>query len=153
MAAVRDPGVLEFDAVIEVAGPGGAFVAIPFDVRAVFGVAGRVPVMATFDGMTYRGSLAKYGDRHVLGVRKDIRARIGKKPGDTVAVRLHVDTAPRVVDLPGEVTEALETAGRLAAFRALSYSHQRQYAAWLSEAKRADTRARRMASLIAKLPG
>ena len=79
----------ECDAVIQkVEGIDGAYVKIPFDVRAEFG-RGRVPVDAPFDGVEYRGSLVRMGTScHILGLRKDIRARIGKGPGDTVHVSL-----------------------------------------------------------------
>lgn len=66
----------------------GAYVEIPFDVKAEFGK-GRVPVHATFDGEPYDGSLVRMGTPgHILGVRKEIRAKIGKQPGDSVAVTL-----------------------------------------------------------------
>ena len=64
----------------------GAFVEIPFDVRAVYGK-GRVRVRAAFDGELYEGSLVRMGTPcHILGLRKDIRAKIGKQPGDAVVV-------------------------------------------------------------------
>lgn len=77
----------EFDAVLQkVPDIDGAYVEIPFDVKAEFGK-GRVPVHATFDGETYDGSLVKMGTPcHILGVRKDIRTKIGKQPGDMVKV-------------------------------------------------------------------
>lgn len=80
---------IEFDAVIrKVDGIDGAYVEIPFDVKAVYGKA-RVPVSAAFDGTPYEGSLVKMGTPcHILGIRKDIRAAIGKQPGDTVRVTL-----------------------------------------------------------------
>lgn len=66
----------------------GAYVEIPFDVKETFGK-GRVPVHATFDGEPYDGSLVKMGTPcHILGIRKEIRAKIGKQPGDTVKVTL-----------------------------------------------------------------
>lgn len=79
----------EFDAVIrKVEGIDGAYVEIPFDVKAEFGK-GRVPVDATFDGAAYQGSLVRMGTPcHILGLRKDIRAKIGKQPGDVVHVTL-----------------------------------------------------------------
>lgn len=79
----------EFDAVIQkVPDLDGAYVDIPFDVKATFGK-GRVPVHATFDGAPYDGSLVRMGTPgHILGIRKDIRAQIGKQPGDTVHVVL-----------------------------------------------------------------
>lgn len=66
----------------------GAYIEIPFDVKAAFGKS-RVPVHATFDGEPYDGSLVRMKTaRHILGIRKDIRAKIGKQPGDTVHVTL-----------------------------------------------------------------
>ena len=79
----------EFDAVIrKVPDIDGAYVEIPFDVKKVFGK-GRVKVHAAFDGEPYDGSLVRMKTvRHILGLRKDIRAKIGKQPGDTVHVTL-----------------------------------------------------------------
>ena len=84
-----NPKIYELTAVIrKVPDIDGAYVEIPFDVREEFGK-GRVKVHATFDGVGYDGSLVRMGTPcHILGLRKDIRARIGKQPGDTVAVRL-----------------------------------------------------------------
>ena len=84
-----NPKIYEVTAVIrKVPDIDGAYVEIPFDVREEFGK-GRVKVHATFDGVGYDGSLVRMGTPcHILGLRKDIRARIGKQPGDTVAVRL-----------------------------------------------------------------
>ncbi|WP_295583078.1 DUF1905 domain-containing protein [uncultured Oscillibacter sp.] len=83
------PGIHAFSAVIrKVPQIDGAYVEIPFDVRAVFGK-GRVKVRATFDGVPYDGSLVRMGTPgHILGIRKDIRAKIGKQPGDAVRVTL-----------------------------------------------------------------
>lgn len=82
-----------FEAVIrKVPDLDGAYVEFPYDVRAEFG-RGRVRVRATFDGEPYDGSLVNMGVRnpdgsvcHILGLRQDIRVRIRKQPGDTVAV-------------------------------------------------------------------
>ncbi len=81
--------VYEFDAEIKkVPELDGAYIEIPFDVKAEFG-RGRVPVTATFDGEPYDGSLVRMKTPcHILGIRKDIRAKIGKQPGDTVHVTI-----------------------------------------------------------------
>lgn len=81
--------VYEFEAVIKkVPDLDGAYIDIPFDVKAEFGK-GRVPVTATFDGYEYEGSLVRMNTPgHIIGIRKDIRAKIGKQPGDTVKVTL-----------------------------------------------------------------
>ena len=81
--------VYEFDAVI-VKNPDmdAAYVEIPFDVREAFGK-GRVAVHATLDGVPYDGQLVRMGTPcHIIGIRKDIRTRIGKQPGDTVRVSI-----------------------------------------------------------------
>ena len=77
----------EFDAVIQkVPDIDGAYVEFPYDVRREFGK-GRVKVNALFDGVPYAGSLVSMGTPgHIIGLRKDIRARIGKGPGDQVHV-------------------------------------------------------------------
>lgn len=79
----------EFDAVIiKVPDIDGAYVEIPFDVKATFGK-GRVPVNATFDGVPYQGSLVKMGTTcHIIGIRKDIRQQTGKQPGDIIHVTI-----------------------------------------------------------------
>lgn len=81
--------VYEFDAVIcKVPELDGAYIESPYDVRTEFG-RGRVKVRATFDGVPYDGSLVRMKTPgHILGLRKDIRAAIGKQPGDTVHVTL-----------------------------------------------------------------
>lgn len=81
--------IYEFEAVIQkVEGIDGAYIEIPFDVKQEFGK-GRVPVTATFDGEPYEGSLVRMNTPgHILGIRKDIRAKIGKQPGDAVKVTL-----------------------------------------------------------------
>ncbi|ODU55353.1 MAG: enoyl-ACP reductase [Clostridium sp. SCN 57-10] len=82
----------EYDAIIRPADKGGAYVPFPFDVRAEFGK-GRVKVRAEFDGEPYEGSIVNMGVKnadgsvcYIIGIRKDIRAKIGKQPGDSVRV-------------------------------------------------------------------
>ena len=76
-----NPKIYEFTAVFrKVPDIDGAYVEIPFDVREEFGK-GRVKVHATFDGVGYDGSLVRMGTPcHILGLRKDIRARSGRSP-------------------------------------------------------------------------
>ena len=140
----------EFDAVIEEAGRGGAAVEMPFDAKEVFG-SGRPGVVATFDGVSYRGSIASMGGRYLLGIRKDIREAIAKGPGDTVRVTVAADTAPRTVTVPADVAAALADEGLRDAFDALSYTHRREHIEAIEGAKKPETRARRIAKLIETL--
>lgn len=88
--------IYEFDAIIKASevGKGGTFVIFPYDVRTEFGK-GRVKVHATFDGEPYSGSIVNMGVKnedgsicYIIGVLKDIRAKIGKQIGDTVHVTI-----------------------------------------------------------------
>ncbi|MCL2164521.1 MAG: DUF1905 domain-containing protein [Oscillospiraceae bacterium] len=85
----------EFDAVIEkVPDQNGAYVVFPYDIRTEFGK-GRVKARVTFDGEPYDGCIVNMGVKnpddsvcYIIGIRKDIRAKIGKQPGDTVRVTI-----------------------------------------------------------------
>jgi len=147
MVSYRNPGPLEFDAVIERADVSGssAFVRFPWSVPDLFGVKGRVPVAARFDGVDYRGSLVTYGGpSHLLLVLTEIRERLGKQPGDSVHVSLVLDTEERRVELAADTRAGLAESGQAEAFARMSYSHQREFHLWIEEAKRPDTRVRRI---------
>jgi hypothetical protein len=137
----------KFKAVIEAGRAGGAFVTVPFDAKAVFGSA-RPKVTATFDGHPYRGTIAPMGGAYLLGVLKEIRTTIGKGIGDTVQVTLEADTAPREVAVPADAAKALQAAHLTTAFDALSYTHQKEYVNAIEEAKKPETRQRRIEAMI-----
>jgi hypothetical protein len=114
---------------------------VPFDAREVFGEA-RPPVRGTVNGTPIRGRLSVYGGATFLGLRREIRDAAGIDVGDVVDVVLERDDEPREVDVPAEL-EARLHAGARAAFDALAFTHRREYAEWVGEAKRPETRARR----------
>lgn len=81
--------IYEFDAeILKVPDIDGAYIEFPYDVREEFGK-GRVKVTAEFDGVQYDGSLVRMKTvKHIIGLRKDIRAKIGKQAGDIVHVKI-----------------------------------------------------------------
>jgi len=91
------PEIYEFEAVIQkLPDQDGAYVIVPFDIKAKFG-RGRLYVHATFDGEPYDGSVVNMGLKnsdgsvcYILGIRKDIRAKIGKQSGDTIMVSIRI---------------------------------------------------------------
>jgi hypothetical protein len=138
-----------FQAVIVDAGGGGAFVRIPFDVEKTFGKK-RVPISALIEGIPYRGTLVRMGEpHHILIILKEIRNAIGKGIGDTIEIRLHEDTKPRVIEIPEDLQNAFENAPRAwRAFNQLSYSHKKEHVLAILEAKRDDTRKKRITKTI-----
>lgn len=131
-----------FDAVILDAGGGGAIVEFPYDVMEEFGTKGQVKIRATFAGQPYRGSLVRMGgERHVVGVLKAIRKAIGKDIGDTIRVTLTRDMEERVVEVPEELRVALAgSPAAAAAYEKLSYTHRREHAGYVAEAKKSETK-------------
>lgn len=127
-------------------------VVLPADVAAAMGGRARIPVAGTINGVPFRGSTMPMGDgRHCVGFRKELRAQAGGvKDGDAVTIEIARDDAPRTVDLPADLAAALRADAALeAAFAAMSYTHRKEWAAAVVEAKRPETRARRIAQAVA----
>jgi hypothetical protein len=137
-----------FEAVIQPAAGGGAYVEVPPEVITALGGGGRIPVEATFDGLPYRGSIASMGGCMALGILKQIRTDLGKGPGDPVAVTVSRDLAERTIDVPEDLATALEAAGAREAFDNLSFSHRREHITAITDAKKPETRARRIAKAV-----
>jgi len=147
-----EPKVFEWDALIVEGGGGGAFVRFPWDLKQEFGKANLVPVRVDWEGEAYHGSLANMGTGPLLVVLKSIREKIGKQPGDTVHVKLWHDTAPRTVETPEDLALALaDQPAAQATWDRLSNSHRREYVRWITEAKKAETRASRVAKALGLL--
>ena len=115
----------------------------------------KVKVKATFDGQPYRGSLARMGGpKHILGILKGIRRTIGKNPGDEVRVVLELDTEVRTVEVPPELERALaKNHAAKAAFNKLSYTHRKEHARSVAEAKASETKERRVQRVLEALKG
>lgn len=141
-----------FTAVIQNAGGGGAFVEVPFDVQAAFG-SKRPKVKAWIEGVPYRGTLTRMGTEcHILGIRKEIRAQIGRTFGDEVTVSVEPDTEPRRVEVPDDLLKELKRdKAAKTFFDKLSYTHQKEYVTWITGAKKEETRRNRIAKIMEML--
>ncbi len=154
MVTYRDPGLLEFDTMLEQgdAGSSQTYIVLPGKAEELFGTAGRIPVVAMFDDAHYRGSLVTHGGgEHLILVLRSICEQIGKQAGDSVHVTLALDTTPRVVELEPDVEKAFSKAKALDPFHLLSFGHQREYALWIEEAKRPETRTRRIQQAVERV--
>ncbi|MFG1814768.1 YdeI/OmpD-associated family protein [Kribbella sp. NPDC049174] len=140
-----------FEGTVVVNDGGGAWVEVPGEVIAALGGGGRIPVQASFDGIAYRGSIASMGGCMALGLLKSIRTELGKGDGDPVTVTVERDTAARTVEVPADLAAALEEAGLRKTFDALSYSHRREHVNAINDAKKPETRARRITKALEML--
>jgi hypothetical protein len=143
----------EIDTVIESVNDGrGSAARLPFDVKAVFGRA-RAPVRVTVAGQQpFRTTIASYGGVGWIGFRKEQLAEFGLTAGDAVTLRVDLDDEPREVEVPAELAAAFESdAAARVAYAGLSFTHRKEYARWVGEAKRAETRSTRAARAVHKL--
>jgi len=140
-----------FQTTLQVEGRTATFFEVPLDVPALFGRA-RPPVRVTIGGHTYRSTIAVYGSRYFLPLNRQNREAAGVAAGEEVTVELEADTEERTVDVPEDLQAALDAdeAARNA-FDALSYSHRKEYADWIVEARREDTRRRRVDKTLDRL--
>ena len=128
-----------------------ASIAIPDDVLTKLGGNRRAALRITINNHTYESTAtAVNGECRVVFPSAD-RAAAGATGGDTVDVTLELITGYREVDLHPEFVAALDAAGLRAGFDELAYSHRKEYARAIAEAKADDTRHRRIAAAIDKI--
>jgi hypothetical protein len=132
---------------------GGCFVVVPAAAASAAGLAYRDRVRGTVNGAAYRSSLMKYSGVFHMGVRKATLAAAGATLGDVVTVTIERDPDPLPTDrVPPDMARALRgSTAAAAAFAALSPSHRREHVGFVIEAKRPETRARRIERTIQAL--
>jgi hypothetical protein len=141
-----------FTAKIVAGDGGGAGVLFPYDPEKEFATKGTVPINATFNGVPYTGSLIKYGfPQHTLHLPKAIREQLGKVPGDIIDVVLWKDEEERILEVPAPFEKLMKKEGLLPFFETLSYTHRKEYCRWISEAKKEETRSKRLEKAIEML--
>ncbi len=125
---------------------------VPAEVIATLGHSKRPAVVVSLAGYSYRSTVAVMGGVFMIPLSKANREAAGVKGGDRVDVTLELDLAPRIVDVPDDLAAALDaTPGARAAFDASAPSMRKEYVRQVESAKAAETRARRIASIVEKL--
>lgn len=144
---------LRFTAVLEEARAGGAVVLVPREVASALGGLKQMRVFGTLDGVDYRSSTMPYGGRGLfMGVHKATRQAAGVAIGDVVEIEVTRDDSPRTLELAPELEAALAAEPALRErFNALSFSRRRDLAAPIADAKRPETRARRLGDALTRL--
>jgi len=124
------------------------FIPVTFDPREVFGKI-RAPVKVTLNGFTYRSTIAAMGGPPCIPLRKSNREAAGLEGNETVEVRLDLDTDKREVKPPADLAKALKSSPALwKHWQELSYSHQREHVDFVEQAKKLETRIRRIERVI-----
>jgi antitoxin component of MazEF toxin-antitoxin module len=138
-------GRISFSTQLQARGPAAAVLLDDAQVAVVGQGAKRFPVVATVNGYTWRTSVARMGGEFLVGLPREVREGAGVTAGDDVEVTLELDTAPREVEVPEALAAALATDPEAkAAFDGMAFTHRKEYARWVAEAKRDETRQRRV---------
>jgi len=145
-------GHIRLTATLEPRGPAAAVVLDAGQVAAVGEGAKRFPDVATVNGYTWRTTVTRMRGEFLLGLNREVREGAGVNAGDSVEVEIGLDDAPRQIDVPESLAAALERDSLAdAAFKALSYTHRKEYARWIEDAKRDETRQRRVQQALEML--
>ena len=115
---------------------------LPFDTREVWGKA-KVPVRVTINGYTWRSTVGNRGGIQYIVVNTEARRSAGVKAGDVVSITLEPDTEKREIKIPIPLQKALG-AKFTQKLNALSFTHKKEFIVWYSDAKKDETRARRV---------
>jgi bifunctional DNA-binding transcriptional regulator/antitoxin component of YhaV-PrlF toxin-antitoxin module len=126
---------------------------VPFDVEKAFGKGGQVKVKGTVNGVPCKSTLLPNGDgNHFLVVPKPVRDKAKVKAGDRVKVVLEPDATARIVEAPPDLAKALaKNKPAKQAWDDFAPSHRKAYVEWIIEAKKVDTRIRRIDKAVAMM--
>jgi hypothetical protein len=143
---------MRFHATLELAGKTATGFRVPDEVVNALGAGRKPAVRVTIAGHTYRSTVARRGDRYLIGVSAENRASAGVAAGDEVDVDIELDTEPREVTVPPDFAAALDADPQARRFfDGLSFSQTRGYVLPIEQAKKPETRERRIAKAIAML--
>ncbi|HEY3902586.1 MAG TPA: YdeI/OmpD-associated family protein [Streptosporangiaceae bacterium] len=142
-------GQIQFTALLQPRGPAAAVVLDDAQVAVVGEGAKRFPVTATVNGFTWRTSVTRMGGEFALGFPREVREKAGVQAGDEIEVILALDAAPREVKVPPILAQALAADPVAAtAFERMAFTHRKEYVRWVTEAKKDETRQRRVEQAV-----
>lgn len=142
-------GAIKLEGELVARGPAAAVILDDDQVATVGEGAQRFPVVATVNGYTWRTSVARMRGEFMVGLSRKVREGAGVQAGDMVTLELALDTQARTVEVPPALSEALDNDPQAkTAFEGMAFTHRKEYARWIEEAKKEETRARRVAQAI-----
>lgn len=137
---------------LEPRGPAGAFLLSDEQVAAVGGGRRTFPVRVSVNGVTLDLRLGRMGGENMIGLARAAREQAGVSIGSAYQVEIVADEGERTVEVPADLAVALAGDSQAsAAFDALAYSHRKEFARWVGEAKRDATRAQRVIKTVEML--
>jgi hypothetical protein len=143
---------MEFRATIQLDGKTATGINVPDEVMEKLGGGKRPAVKVTIMGYTYSSTVGTMRGVAKIPISAENRKAAGVDAGDEVDVKIELDEAPRGVNVPADLAEALRgDAEAERCFEGLSPSRKKAYVTWIEQAKKAETRDRRVAQAVTEL--
>jgi hypothetical protein len=137
---------------LEPHGPATAFILTDAQVDELGG-GKRAAVKVTVGKVSARLRLMVMGGKNMIGLSKANRDALAVNIGDTVSATIELDNAERTVDVPDDAAKALDKAKLRKAFDALAFTHRKEHIRAIEDAKKPETRTKRIAAMLEKLRG
>lgn len=143
---------MEFKGTVLQSGKTATGIEVPAEIVDALGSGKRPRVRVTIAGYSYRSTVAPMRGRFMLPLSAENREGAGVAAGDEVVVELELDTEPREVEVPADLAEALNGDPQAREFfEGLSFSQKQWYVLPIADAKKAETRERRVAKALTML--
>ena len=111
-----------------------------------------VPLAITYRGQVFRTSISVYRGQWMMVVNEAMRTG-GMTPPGVYTADVVMDTDERTVDLPDDLAAAIDAARLRADWDRQSYTNRKEFVRGVTEAKKPETRERRIEKIIATLGG
>ena len=141
---------MRFESTVELGGKTATGIPVPDAVIEALGSSKRPPVTITINGHTYRTTAVRMGGQFYVPLNAENRAAAGVAAGEDITFDIEPDTAPREVTVPDDLAAAMDDDAR-AAYDGLSFTHRKEWVRWITEAKKAETRAQRLTRTVEAL--
>src|SRR3954470_2091638 len=138
---------MEFRTAVVLGGKTATGLQVPDDVVTALGSGRRPAVVVTVGGYTYRTTVAPMGGAYWIPLAAEHRAAAGLRAEQEVDVDIELDSAPRTVELPDDLSAAMDDAAR-SAFDGLAPSHKKEWVRWVTDAKKPETRTARIEKTV-----
>jgi bacteriocin resistance YdeI/OmpD-like protein/uncharacterized protein DUF1905 len=142
---------VDFTTTAEARPRGGLSIRLPFEPATEWGNRGRYDVTGTVNGCKVRGKLVSREGGHYLELGPAWCRDNTVAPGAQVAVKLEAE-GPQVASMSPDVSAALDAAPEARRFfESLPTFYRKNFMRWIEDAKRPETRAKRIAEMLQTL--
>lgn len=109
------------------------------------------PVKVNVNGYEYQSSIASMSGYYLIPLSKEHRLNSGLNGNDVVNVILTLESKDRNVEVPVELIQILKENNLLELFEKQSYSNRKEMVRLVVDAKKEDTKIKRMSQIVNQL--